>query len=239
MKVKFADIKDKKRRTYAGMVYAVDRGVGRLVEALKAANELDNTLIVFLSDNGGKLILGANNTPLREGKGSTCEGGYRVPMLFHYPNEVPAGRRFNHPISAIDFYPTFMHLAKGEIPAEKKIDGKNIWADFVKGNNPRQGEMIYALRHREGYSDVGARQDNWKILRTEQNAWALYDLENDIGEQNDLSTQYPERVKELVSKAEKWSKSHVEPLWFDPVELEKDWKEKEMAKFEHTFKIEN
>ena len=236
---KFASIQDKKRRTYAAMVYAVDRGIGRLVDALKANNELDNTLIIFLSDNGGKLILGANNTPLRAGKGSTCEGGYRVPMLFHYPNKVPAGKRFDHPISALDFYPTFAHLAKANIPASKQLDGKNIWEDFVKGSNPRQGEMIYALRHREGYSDVGARQDNWKILKTQQNAWALYDVEKDMGEQTDLSAQHPERVKEMVSKAEQWSKSHVEPLWFDPMRLEKIWKEKEMAKFENTFKVEN
>ena len=141
--------------------------------------------------------------------------------------------------SALDFYPTFAHLAKANIPASKQLDGKNIWEDFVKGSNPRQGEMIYALRHREGYSDVGARQDNWKVLKTQQNAWALYDVEKDMGEQTDLSAQHPERVKEMVSKAEQWSKSHVEPLWFDPMKLEKIWEEKEMAKFENTFKVEN
>ena len=235
---KFAHIPDKKRRTYAAMVHAVDRGIGKLVASLKATNELDNTLIVFFSDNGGKLILGANNTPLREGKGSTCEGGYRVPMLFHWPNNVPAGKQYDYPVSALDFYPTFTHLAGATISADKQLDGKNIWADFITGVNARSDEMIYVLRHREGYSDVGARLDDWKILKTKQNSWKLYNIKVDIGEQNDLSAQYPERLKNMVAKAEQWSKTHIEPRWFDPVELEKDWTEKDMAKFKNTFKVE-
>jgi len=236
---KFAHIQDKNRRTYAAMVYAVDRGVGRLIDALKVYNKLENTLIVFFSDNGGKLTLGATNTPLREGKGSTCEGGYRVPMLFHYPNNIPAGSRFEHPVSVLDLYPTFARLAEASIPFGKELDGKDIWKDLTTGKNPRSGEMIYALRHREGYSDVGARQDEWKILKTQQNTWKLYNIKNDIGEQNDLSKQHPERLKEMISKVEKWSKNHAEPRWFDPVELKEDWKEKNMATFGDTFKVEN
>ena len=101
--VRFSSIQDKKRRTYAAMVYAVDRGVGKLVQALTMTGEFDETLIVFLSDNGGKLSLGANNGPLRDGKGSTFEGGFRVPMFFHWPNRVPAGRRFDHPCNCARF----------------------------------------------------------------------------------------------------------------------------------------
>ncbi len=236
---KFKDIKNKKRRTYAAMVYAVDRGVGRLVKALKANNNLENTLIVFFSDNGGKIALGANNFPLKEGKGSTNEGGFRVPMLFHYPKDIPAGSQYNHPVSALDFYPTFAHLAEAVIPKEKQLDGKNIWQDLISGNNSHQGEMIYALRHREGYSDVGARKDDWKVLKTKQKPWRLYHIKDDIGEQHDLSKQHPERVRQMVSEVAAWSKTHTEPRWFDPVELENDWKEKNMAEFGNTFQVED
>ena len=235
---KFVSIQDKKRRTYAAMVHAVDRGVGQLVDALETTDALVNTLIVFFSDNGGKLSLGATNTPLREGKGSTCEGGYRVPMLFHYPNNIPAGINFEYPVSALDFYPTFARLAEASIPEGKELDGKDIWEGLSTAKNPRPGEMIYAMRHRPGYSDVGARQDQWKILKTNQNPWKLYNIKSDIGEQNDLSKEHPERLKAMVSKVEQWSKSHTEPRWFDPVELKKDWEEKEMAKFGDTFKVE-
>lgn len=234
---KFDHITDEKRKTYAAMVYAVDRGIGRLVQALENNNELDNTLIIFFSDNGGKLKLGATNTPLREGKGSTCEGGYRIPMFLHWPNALPKGRRFEHPLSALDFYPTLCKLTQAKVPTEKELDGKDIWNDLIEGSAPHKGEMIYAMRHRSGYTDIGARMDNWKILKTNQNNWHLFDIENDLGELNDLSSQHPDRLKAMVSQVENWSQSHTEPLWYNPANIAQDWEEKEMGKFKTTFKI--
>ncbi|MDO6473346.1 sulfatase-like hydrolase/transferase [Maribacter sp. 1_MG-2023] len=234
----FKHIEDKDRRTYAAMVYAVDRGVGELVKALKAKKEYENTLIVFLSDNGGKLSRGANNYPLREGKGSTAEGGYRVPMFFHWPGAITAGKKFDYPISTLDFYPTFATLANTSIPKNKKLDGKDIWQNLLNGNNPRKDEPVFVLRHREGYSDVGVRQNEWKALKTNKNAWKLFNIENDLGESNDLSKEHPEQLKQMVLEAQNWSKTHTEPQWFDPEELQKDWEEQEMAKFNGTFELE-
>lgn len=236
---KFMHITDEKRRNYAAMVYAVDRGVGNVVKTLKATKQFENTLIVFLSDNGGKLSLGATNTPLTGGKGDTNEGGYRVPMFFHWPKKVASGKRYDYPVSALDFYPTFAGLAKATIPNRKQLDGKNIWDAFLSGNNPRKGEMIYALRHRPGYSDVGVRQDQWKALKTNQNAWKLYNIQHDIGEQLDLSIQNPEQLRKMVLETKKWSKTHTEPRWFDPIELGNVWQKEEMSKFEETFKVKN
>ncbi len=234
---KFAGTRDQKRRTYAAMVYAVDRGVGELVRALKTTEEFDNTLIVFLSDNGGKIGLGANNGPLREGKGSTHEGGYRVPMFFHWPEHVPAGERFEHPVSALDFYPTFARLAGAAIPTGKQLDGNDIWDDFLAGRSPRKGEMIFALRHRQGFSDVGARRDQWKICRTYNAPWKLFNLEEDIGEKRDLSDQHPQRLRDMVSQVEKWSRSHTQPLWFDNLEAEARWKADSMPRYQATFQV--
>ncbi|GIZ08867.1 sulfatase-like hydrolase/transferase [Flavobacterium sp. UMI-01] len=236
---KFSNIKDKARRTYAGMVYALDRGVGELVAALKATNQYDNTLIVFLSDNGGRTDQGANNFPLRGVKGDTFEGGFRVPMFFHWPNHIPAGKTYSHPVTALDFYPTFADLAKAAIPKNKKLDGKNIWKNLVNGSDSRKGEMIFAMRHRSGFSDVGVRQDEWKATKGYNSSWKLYNINEDMGEKNDLSQKYPEQLKLMVLEAEKWSKKHTEPLWFDPEELSKVWKEKDMASFPNTFKIAN
>jgi arylsulfatase B len=129
------------------MVYALDRGVGKLVNKLKEKGVFENTLIVFLSDNGGKTIASANNFPRRDGKGSTCEGGYRVSMFFHWPKHVPAGQISDFPISAMDLYPIFAYLAKAKIPEGKQLDGKNIWDDFSNGQNPYKDQNIYALRH--------------------------------------------------------------------------------------------
>ncbi|XMO85891.1 sulfatase-like hydrolase/transferase [Algibacter sp. AS12] len=236
MKV-FENIKDKDRRTYAGMVYAVDRGVGKLVEALKATNQYENTLIVFLSDNGGRPDKGADNAPLRGRKGDTWEGGFRVPMFFHWPNHVAAGNHYDHPVSALDFYPTFADLAGATLPAGNKLDGKNIWNDFSSGTTARKGEMIFSMRHRNGFSDVSVRQDDWKATKAYKGGWKLYNITNDIGEEKDLGSQNPEKLKLLVEAAEIWSKTHTKPRWFDPENLSEIWDEQKMGEFKDTFII--
>ncbi|MGK0189895.1 MAG: arylsulfatase A-like enzyme [Verrucomicrobiales bacterium] len=235
----FSHIADEKRRAYAGMVYAVDRGVAKVVESLKSAGEYDNSLIIFLSDNGGDEKLGADNGPLREGKGSAFEGGYRVPMFFHWPAKISAGKRVDFPVSALDFYPTFGGLAGAEIPPGKRLSGKDIWSDFIAGRNPREGGMIYALRHRQGFSDVGARQDQWKICRAYNTKWKLYNLDDDLSEENDLSMRHPERLRKMVTTAERWSRSHTKPRWFDSRKVTSQWQEADMPNYELTFKIES
>ncbi|TMM55767.1 sulfatase [Maribacter algarum] len=234
----FEHIEDTDRRTYAAMVYAVDRGIGDLARALKLNGEYDNTLVVFLSDNGGHTGKGATNNPLTGRKGDTWEGGYRVPMLFHWPKKVAQGKIFSYPVSALDFYPTFAHLAKAEIPSSKILDGRNVWEAIGNDQNFRKDEMVFVLRHREGYSDVGVRQNQFKALKTNQNKWQLFDIGVDIGETNDISEQHPEQLKKMVAAVEKWSKSHTKPQWFDPEELSIDWKEKQMGEFGSTFKLE-
>ncbi|RPD93370.1 sulfatase [Aureibaculum marinum] len=235
---KFAFIKDEKRRAYAAMVYAVDRGVNEIEKALKDIGEFDNTLIVFLSDNGGKTTKGATNYPLSKGKGSTQEGGYRVPMFFHWPNNVPAGKYYDYPVSSLDFYPTFAKLANATIPEGKMLDGKDIWNDFLAGKNPHKDENIYVLRHREGYTDVGARYNQWKALKVEQKPWQLFNIEEDLGEQNDLSDKYPDILKELVLKTSEWSKTHKQPKWFHDEQTGIEWRKDSMPHFDRTFSLE-
>lgn len=232
----FSSITDKDRRTYAAMVYAVDRGVNDLVATLKETGEFENTLIVFLSDNGGNLLHGATNFPLQEGKGSTHEGGYRVPMFFHWQGKVPQGQFFDFPVSAIDFYPTFAKLAGASLPSGKKVDGKDIWNGILVNQNPHAKDMIYVLRHWEGYTDVGARKDDWKVLKS-GGKWQLFNITLDKSEVYDLGHLFPEKLREMVKEVEKWSQGHAEPQWFAPVELEQIWKAKNMGSFNDTFLI--
>lgn len=231
---KFPNIKDKQRQTYAAMVYAVDRGVKQIVDQLKATNQYDNTLIVFLSDNGGKLKRGGNNFPLREGKGSTCEGGFRVPMFFHYPNVIAKNNTFNHPVSALDFYPTFTHLAKGNIPAAQKTEGQNIWSKVLNNEETHKGETIVAFRHRQSYTDVGGRKGKWKALRLNKE-WFLYDIDNDISETNDLSDQYPKILDDIKCDIKKWTKKNVAPKWFHAKPAETHFKANNMPKIKDIF----
>lgn len=233
----FQHIKDKKRRTYAAMVYAVDRGVGKIVEKLKQTNQFENTLIVFLSDNGGKTIAGANNHPLKEGKGSAYEGGFRVPMFLHWPNVVPAGKTYSYPISALDFYPTFAHLANAKIPEDKALDGVNFWNHFLKEENPRKDQPLFIMRHRKGFSDVAIRKNQWKALKVYQKPWKLFNIENDISESNDVSNAHPEILKTLVEDGKLWSKTHIQPLWFHIEKEGEQWQQDNMPRFNETFKL--
>lgn len=234
---RFEHIQDKKRRTYVAMVYAVDRGVGKLVDTLKKHNQFENTLIVFFSDNGGKLGLGADNTPLREGKGSTYEGGFRVPMAISYPNGLKAGQQYPHPITALDLYPTFARLAGASISDEKVLDGKDVWEDLVANRSARDGGMIYSVRHRLGFSDVGIRSDRWKATRVYNQRWRLFDIESDPGEKRDIRASNPAQLEKMVSEARQWSETHTQPLWFDNRKAAKSWQELNMPQYDKTFEM--
>lgn len=230
----FPEINDKKRKVYAGMVYAVDRGVDRIVKALKDTGQYENTLIVFLSDNGGKPNLGANNAPLAGKKGDVLEGGFRTPMFFHWPDNVAENTVYEHPVTTLDFFPTFAQLAGAELPDGKQLDGKDIWSYLIDGKSAREGEMIYAMRHRFGYSDASARKDNWKAITT-GGKWRLYDLSNDMAEQNDVSDEHPFVLREMQAEMESWAWTHAQPLWFHIHEEGTNWREKAMPRFHETF----
>ncbi len=235
---KFPDISDKDRRTYAAMVYAVDRGVGRIVKTLKETKQFDNTLIVFLSDNGGNFDHGANNYPLKGTKGDTWEGGYRVPMFFHWPQKITKGQRFDLPITSLDLYPTFVQLAETSIPKDKKLAGEDIMDDLLSGNDMLKNRMIYALRHREGYNDVGGRQSDWKITRMGNEPWALYNIKDDIGEKKDLSGKFPELLVKMVSQMQNWTNDFIPPLWFYSLKDQELWNNDRMPRYDETFEID-
>ncbi|MGJ8724114.1 MAG: sulfatase-like hydrolase/transferase [Roseibacillus sp.] len=235
----FVEIENKQRRIVAGMVYAVDRGVGKVVETLQKTETAENTLIVFLSDNGGRTDQGNLNTPLRGSKGDTWEGGIRVPMLFHWPAVIKKGRTHQHPVSTIDFYPTFAALAGAKIPEGKKLDGKNLTQSIQSGVCARPGEMLYTIRHRMSKNDtphhqVGGRRDQWKIYRGMRD-WQLFDANSDPGETSNLAAKHPEILKEMVSEMADWAKTHTQPLWFDDLAQEKRWLEGKLPYYEETF----
>lgn len=236
---KFSHIKDKKRRIYAAMVYAVDRGIKKLVERLKENNQFDNTLIVFLSDNGGKLSQGAVNKPLKEGKGSAHEGGHRVPMLMHWPNKLNANQVYDHPVSALDFYPTFASLAKANIPETKKLDGLDLSPYFNTQTSVRPGQSIYIMRHRKAAHDVSIRRDNYKAVRTLQlGKWQLYDLSKDISEKNDIAAQNQFLLQDMVSDMAYWSWTNAPPEWFHIHKEGDDWRSDNMPRYGETFTLE-
>lgn len=229
-------IKNPKRRTIAGMIAAVDRGVGWVANALSKNHQAENTLIVFLSDNGGKPSLGSSNAPFRGTKGDCWEGGFRVPMFFHWPGKVRGGT-FDHAVSALDLYPTFASLANARIPSNKQLDGTDLSASIIDNTDPQRGEPIYAMRHRGGFSEVSARQGDWKVVRMGNQPWRLFHISEDPSELNDLAAEQFERVTKLVQSARVWADTHQAPLFFDSINARNAWVRANMPNFNETFQV--
>lgn len=190
-------IKDIQRRIFAGMLVALDRGVGKIRSAIDEHSLTRHTLVVFISDNGGPTKeLTSSNAPLRGGKGSLYEGGIRVPMIWSWPGRIPAERVEDRPVSSLDIAATAMDAAG--VSADKELDGKSLlrWIDNPTLDHPH--ESLY-WRMRGG--KMALRLGNWKIVRPKQNApIELYHLAGDKEEARNLADKQPEKLKELISK---------------------------------------
>ncbi|OHX63868.1 sulfatase-like hydrolase/transferase [Flammeovirga pacifica] len=232
--------KGSKRLTYTAMMYNVDYNIKRIVDKLEASGELDNTMIVFISDNGGKTPAGANNQPLKGKKGDAYEGGFRVPMFVHYPNSnMKKGDINDHNFSSLDFFPTFAKLAGAEIPKSKVLDGKDVWENIEKNTDPRKNESIYVLRHFNAFNRTGVVRNNYKLYTSGDGKWSLFDLSKDMGEKNDIASKNPKMVKLMKNVVNEWTYTWEEkrPEFFDApsYNFEAKWKKFNMPNFEKTF----
>ena len=236
---RFAHIPDKKRRTYAAMQWCMDQNIGRILESLKASDQLENTLIVFFSDNGGSVTASAAcNAPLRGMKGSFLEGGIRVPFIWHWPAGLPAGKEFGEPIISLDLLPTFMAAAGAEMPPrERKIgrksvvewDGQNL-LPFLRGENEEAPHE--ALFWRMTLRGSAVREGKWKLLVNVHTPPALYDLESDVSEVNNLYGEHPEIVQRLWDRLNKWEDSMGDtPHWLE----EASWQTYNRKLYEHEY----
>lgn len=201
---------------YAAMVEHTDDAVGKIVAELQKQGLMENTIIVFTSDNGG-LVGNPNaqvtsNLPLRSGKGSMYEGGVRVPAFIVAPGVSTAGMECNEPIVSPDFFPTLMELTDIEVNklVKKGFDGKSI-VPLLNPEGKIDREAIYwhyPHYHTEGAVPYSAiRKGKWRLIQNYQtNTYELYNLENDIGEQHNMAETEPEIRKELIQDLEKWKK---------------------------------
>ena len=203
---KFRGIPDEKRRLYAAMINAVDDGVGRLLRALRDLKLESDTLVFFLSDNGGPTaVTHASNAPLRGAKGQVYEGGIRVPFIARWPGRLPAGKLYHHPVSSLDIFPTAAAVAGAKPPAA--LDGVNL-LPCAHGQG-RAAARAAVLAH--GRRDIVRRARGPLQARARgRPAPELYDLETDIGESKDLAGARPELVKKLDAAREQWN-SAVDP----------------------------
>ena len=204
---KFAHLPDLHRRLFAAMLAHLDDSVGRVLAHLRATGLAENTLVVFLSDNGGPTKeLTSRNDPLRGGKGELWEGGIRVPFIVSWPGRITP-RTDATPVISLDATATALALAGISAPPTP-LDGVNLW--------PLLSGKSTAAPHSALYWRVGERhairQGDWKLLR-QRGAWQLYDLAHDVGEQTDRAMAEPARTQALAALWETWNAAQVAPRW--------------------------
>ncbi|GAA4237888.1 hypothetical protein GCM10022291_26220 [Postechiella marina] len=207
---KYNFIKDKKRRVYAAMVDELDQGVGIVIESLKKSGKLDNTLIFFLSDNGGPRKKGENfasNGNFKEGKGSMYEGGSHVPFLVHWPNGNLKTGEFDGLVSALDIAATAVALGNGDTSGHA-LEGVNL-IPYLKGEKKGSPHEALYWRMQDGAA-WAVRTENGKYLkRNKSKVSELFNMEKDPFEDNDIIAKSPKLRKELAKLWNDWNKENM------------------------------
>jgi len=212
------------RQKLAGMLAAVDEAIGQIEEALSKAGRLENTLIVFSSDNGGPPP--GDNTPLRDFKGTIFEGGVRAAAFATWPGRIPAGQRIRQPMHMVDWYPTLIRQAGGSLDQKLPIDGLDVWPMLTKqAASPHDAILSVST---QGPSRAAVRMGDWKLIvdggaadgaapgkkkgkkaAGKYEAVALYDLSADPSEAKNLAEAKPERVKAMRARLAEMLKDAV------------------------------
>lgn len=192
---------------YHALIQNMDDNIGRLVAYLEENKLRDNTMIWFLSDNGGTCGA-ASNYPLNGKKGVEFEGGHRVPFIVNWPGKIKGGQRFDGLTSALDIFPTSFKLAGGT-KTPKPLDGVDVMP-YITGKKSGSPHDILFFRKLE---QAAVRQGDWKLIRAEGLPDMLYKIGSDLSELNDVAKSNPEKVQELNKLLTEWETGTVEPLW--------------------------
>lgn len=209
-----AHIKDEQRAAYAGLIVSLDDNVGKILTQLKKEGIDDNTLVIFMNDNGGQTRTGGDNSPLSGKKGNLLEGGIRVPWAMRWNGKIKPNSVINDPIISLDIIPTLIEVAGSQSKPEWKLDGTSILPRITGKADSLPSRPLF-WRQNGKIGDRSIREDNWKIHhgRSRGTTPKLYDLTKDIAEQTDLSTKHPDIFKAMITKLDKWESELKEPLW--------------------------
>lgn len=225
---KFKHIEDVKRRKYAAMMYALDRGVGRLRAYLQETGQLRNTLIVFFSDNGGATGNASWNGQLSGSKGCLKEGGVRVPMIWSWPSELPKGQAYDAPVSSLDLLPSFLAAAnalplplsdpkghedkrnrKRAVAKYGAYDGINV-LPLLRGEQPPAARTLFWRL--QGQAAVLDGDD--KLIRLSHRPAQMFRPSIDAGEHSDLAATHTQRFHDLFQQLGQWESTlPTVPLW--------------------------
>jgi arylsulfatase A-like enzyme len=209
---RFAEVEPANRRTYCAMMAAMDDAVGAVLAKLAEHKLTENTLIFFISDNGGPPVNASNNGTLRGFKAQTWEGGIRVPFLVQWPGKLPAGKVYDQPVIQLDIGPTAL-AAVGVSAADARFDGVNLLPYFTgEASGPPHESLFWRFG-----DQMAIRHGNYKLVNGRGAAGPmLFDLAADIGEQRDLLAAKPEVAKDLQARYDAWNATLEKPRWGQP-----------------------
>ncbi|EDM27836.1 N-acetylgalactosamine 6-sulfatase (GALNS) [Lentisphaera araneosa HTCC2155] len=214
-------IKKKWRRIYSAMLISMDDGVGRLIQTLKDEGIYENTLVIFMSDNGAPNNLHeaeragdylASNGSLRGRKGDTYEGGIRVPYIMSWPQVIPKQSTYQHPVSGLDIVPTLIHISQAA-PAKKELSGVNLMPYITGEKTSRPHKTLYWRRD----DDYAIRDKDWKLTWNDYNGPRtpmLFNLKDDPNEKNNLIHKHPEIAQKLQAKFDQWDSKLPDNKWW-------------------------
>lgn len=212
---RFPGIEDKKRKTYAAMVSAVDDGVGLILDQLEALNLEEETIVFFLSDNGGpENHNGSDNGPLRGQKGNLWEGGIRVPFAVQWPGNIPAGQIFTQPVISLDIFATAVARSNAPIARERPLDGVDLLPYLQAGGQrkaPHQ-RLYWRKFDNQSFATIDANGYKW-LVEKKSTAPALYFLPGDIGERDDVSASARRQTRRMSKRYERWQRALKDPIF--------------------------
>jgi arylsulfatase A-like enzyme len=200
---------DETRDTLMAMIKHLDMGVGEIVNSLKKHALFDNTLLIFLTDNGGSGTMHANNAPLRGFKQMDYEGGIHVPFIVSWPAELQGGKKCDVPMWSIDLFATALDAAGLPTPTDKPLDGTSILPAIKGKTNKLHNELYWSSAGAKGKWAI--RSGDWKLV-AEKNRIELFDLEKDLCETTDLAAKHPQVVSELTDKYNTWLDEMADPV---------------------------
>lgn len=210
---RFAHIEDPKRRVYAAMVSALDEGVGKVLDKLKELGLEEETLVFFLSDNGGPIHAnGSSNKPLRGSKSDVWEGGWRVPFVLRWTGELEAGSAYDQPVSSLDILGTMAAITGVPLSDERPLDGVNLMPFLKEGREGRPHEAVYLRKWDQ--KRYAVRKGDFKLVIPDPELpTRLFNLKKDISERENIAPANPGKLEELEALRRKWDSELVEPAF--------------------------
>lgn len=191
------------KETFAIMMEEMDKGVGQLMQTLDELGISKNTCIIFLSDNGGVLNI-SSNAPFRGGKGQVWEGGHRVPAIISWPGKIEAGIVSDIPCISLDIMPTVLDLVGIDVQPEVHFDGISLYPALIEEKPLDESRLFFWDTSNSSGNGYAVRMANWKLVGSRSENPLLFNLSNDKGEKNNLSSKFPELVKKMQKEYQIW-----------------------------------